>query len=434
MSDVNNGISRRSVLKGAAIGGAGLVAGGSLLAGCGKKQVTGDVRFTIRGNLSDAGAKIAIAANDAYTAKTGNKVISQAVNSDDFQNNFVQILQGTPDDAFGWMAGWRTNARADAGLLADVSEQVKALGSSLSAAAIQGATNPTDGKQYIIPTTYYPWGLHYRKSTMQELGLDPESISTWDDLIKLCEATQKKGLVGYALGDKGGWEAMGTFDILNMRLNGYQFHIDLLNGKEQWTDAKVVEVFNHMGELIPFMNKNVLDISWDGMRDLLLQKKCGAMMMGSWFANDFLAKSQADYDDLWIVPFPEINPTHGRDTIDAPIDGLCVAANGANPEGGKALVEWLASAEGMQARLDSGNTFTSANKGQDTSSYDPFQNQQLAVMGEAKYITQFLDRDTRQDFANPVVAPAIQNFLRAPKDITKILEGVQAQWDALPAL
>ena len=34
MSDVNNGISRRSVLKGAAIGGAGLVAGGSLLAGC----------------------------------------------------------------------------------------------------------------------------------------------------------------------------------------------------------------------------------------------------------------------------------------------------------------------------------------------------------------------------------------------------------------
>jgi multiple sugar transport system substrate-binding protein len=88
----------------------------------------------------------------------------------------------------------------------------------------------------------------------------------------------------------------------------------------------------------------------------------------------------------------------------------------------------------MQARLDSGNTFTSANSGQDTSSYDPFQKQQLAVMGEAKYITQFLDRDTRQDFANPVVAPAIQNFLRAPKDINKILESVQAQWDALPAL
>jgi multiple sugar transport system substrate-binding protein len=35
MSEKNNGISRRSVLKGAAVGGLGIAAGGSLLAGCG---------------------------------------------------------------------------------------------------------------------------------------------------------------------------------------------------------------------------------------------------------------------------------------------------------------------------------------------------------------------------------------------------------------
>ncbi len=39
MSEQNNGISRRSVLKGAAVGGLGLAAGGSLLAGCGSKDV-----------------------------------------------------------------------------------------------------------------------------------------------------------------------------------------------------------------------------------------------------------------------------------------------------------------------------------------------------------------------------------------------------------
>ena len=55
-------------------------------------------------------------------------------------------------------------------------------------------------------------------------------------------------------------------------------------------------------------------------------------------------------------------------------------------------------------------------------------------MAEAKYITQFLDRDTRPDFAGPVVGPAIQSFLKNPKDLTKILESTQAQWDALPAL
>ena len=39
MSEQNTGISRRSVLKGAAVGGIGLAAGGSLLASCGSKDV-----------------------------------------------------------------------------------------------------------------------------------------------------------------------------------------------------------------------------------------------------------------------------------------------------------------------------------------------------------------------------------------------------------
>lgn len=90
--------------------------------------------------------------------------------------------------------------------------------------------------------------------------------------------------------------------------------------------------------------------------------------------------------------------------------------------------------EGVQAMLDTGVPMTSANKGQDTSTYDAFQTQQLAVMAEAKYITQFLDRDTRPDFAGPVVGPALQSWFKNPKDVNKILESLQEQWDALPPL
>ena len=61
MTEEKAGISRRSVLKGAALGGVGLAGGSALLASCGKKKVTGDIHYTIRGNLSDAGAKINIA-------------------------------------------------------------------------------------------------------------------------------------------------------------------------------------------------------------------------------------------------------------------------------------------------------------------------------------------------------------------------------------
>ena len=212
-----NGVSRRTVLKGAALGGLGVVGGGTLLSSCGSKKATGPVKFTVRGT-GESGIKIAQAVNDAYTKKTGIKVTQQAVESNPFQDGISQYLQGTPDDAFGWMAGWRTNHYADQKLLHDVSANIKNLGDQLPASFVGGATNPTDGKQYIVPTTWYPWGLHYRKSTMKELGLDPENVATWDDFMKLLEGTKKKGLVGYALGDKGGWEAMGTFDVINAQI------------------------------------------------------------------------------------------------------------------------------------------------------------------------------------------------------------------------
>ena len=427
-----NGVSRRTVLKGAALGGLGVVGGGTLLSSCGSKKADGPVKFTVRGT-GEAGIKIAQAVNDAYTKKTGIKVTQQAVESNPFQDGISQYLQGTPDDVFGWMAGWRTNHYADQKLFHDVSANIKNLGDQLPASFVGGATNPTDGKQYIVPTTWYPWGLHYRKSTMKELGLDPENIQTWDDFMKLLEGTKKKGLVGYALGDKGGWEAMGTFDVINARLNGYQYHIDLLNGRAKWTDEKTINTFKQIGMLVPYMNKNVLDISWEGMRDLLLQKKCGAMLMGSWFANDFKAQSQADYDDLWLVPFPEINPEFGRDSIDAPLDGIAVAANGANPEGGAALAEFWASEEGMNAAIAAGSTDLYCNTKMDTSSYDAFNKQKLAVVAEAKHIMFFLDRDTRNDFAT-TVGIGIQNFLKNPADLNKVVDSLQASWEALPAL
>ena len=428
-----NGVSRRTVLKGAAVGGAGLLGGGTLLSSCGSDEATGPVKFTARTN-DETGLKIAQALADAYTAETGIEVTMQGSgDTNAFQDGISQYLQGTPDDAFQWMAGFRTNFRADQGLLVDLSENIKNLGDQMPAGFVSGATNPTDGKQYIIPNTWYPWALHYRKSTMTEIGMDPENIATWDDFMKMLDATQKKGLVAYALGNKGGWEAMGTFSILNVRLNGYNYHIDLLNGRAKWSDQKTKDVFAQFAMLIPYMNKNVLDTSWEYMRDLLLQKKAGAIMMGSWWADSFLAQSQEDYDDLWLIPFPEINPEFGRDSIDAPVDGISVAANGGNPEGGAALAEFWGSEEGMLAAQAAGSKSLWANS-RFVGKEDAFNKQTLAVIGEAKNVMNFLDRDCRNDFASNTVGSSIQEFLKNPADVNKIVENMDAAWEALPAL
>ena len=426
-----NGVSRRTLIKGAALGGIGIAGGATVLSSCGSKA-SGPMSFGAR-TVDESPTKQLKGLVAAYEKKSGNKVTYNATESNAFQNNLSQYLQGTPDDAFQWMAGFRMQFFAEQGLLEDVSDVWKDLDSQYDN-SYKIASTGLDGKQYFVPQSWYPWGLHYRKSMVKDLGLDPENIATFDDMLKMFDAMKKKGLVGFAAGDKGGWEAMGTFDIINARVNGYQFHVDLLAGREKWTDARVIDVFKHWEMLLPYTNKNVLDLEWDGAMQLLLQKKAGTTLMGSWFGGNFKEKSQEDYDDLWIVPFPEINPEHGVDTIDAPIDGFCVAANGANTAVGKDFIKFAGDKEGMQAMLDTGIPMTSANKNQDTSTYDAFQKQQLNVMSQAKYITQFLDRDTRPDFAGPVVGPAIQSWLKNPKDVNKITDSLQQQWEALPKL
>jgi multiple sugar transport system substrate-binding protein len=133
MSEDTNSVSRRSLLKGAAVGGLGLVAGSTLAAesaDAATRLKGSTVRWTTRGGGA-TGDKIAKAVNDAFTKKTGAKVIAQQVNSDDFQNNFAQIMQGSPDDAFGWMAGYRSNHFGEMGLLADLTREINRLKSTL---------------------------------------------------------------------------------------------------------------------------------------------------------------------------------------------------------------------------------------------------------------------------------------------------------------
>ena len=74
-----NGVSRRTVLKGAAIGGLGVVGGSTLLASCGGgggSANTDPIKFTARTN-DETGLKIAQALADAYKAETGIDVTMQ---------------------------------------------------------------------------------------------------------------------------------------------------------------------------------------------------------------------------------------------------------------------------------------------------------------------------------------------------------------------
>ncbi|POX38368.1 sugar ABC transporter substrate-binding protein, partial [Streptomyces sp. Ru72] len=106
-------------------------------------------------------------------------------------------------------------------------------------------------------------------------------------LVALCKQMKKDGLVPIAFGDKDAWPAMGTFDQINFRLNGYDFHKSLMAGKESWTDAKVKAVFDHWAELLPYHQDGAVGRTWQDAAQTLVAKKAGMYLLGSFVAQQF---------------------------------------------------------------------------------------------------------------------------------------------------
>jgi hypothetical protein len=141
---------------------------------------------------------------------------------------------------------------AQRGLAHDISDVWKDIGSNFSEGTKQAATG-LDGKQYLVPFVSYPWAIFYRKSVFEKNGY--EIPKTLDELNALGAQMQKDGLDPIAFGDKDGWPAMGTFDILNLRINGYDFHMQLMKGEASWEDPKVAKVFDTWKGILPIHHR-----------------------------------------------------------------------------------------------------------------------------------------------------------------------------------
>jgi len=49
------------------------------------------------------------------------------------------------------------------------------------------------------------------------------------------------------------------------------------------------------------------------------------------------------------------------------------------------------------------------------------------LIGSAAHISQFLDRDTRPDFASTVMIPSLQEFIRKPNDVAGLTKKIEDQ-------
>jgi len=447
-------LHRRSVLKGMAAAASLAVVPGGLVAACSSNKKTGGSpsssssqapssaapapsgggsssggggtasgTITFGSNYSDAVPKAAFASMiGGFTKANPNaKVTINTVDHNTFQNNINNYLQGTPDDLFTWFAGFRMRFFASQGLATPIDDVWEKIGGNFSD-AFKNASKGSDGHYYFVPLYNYPWAVFYRKSVFAAKGY--QIPKTWDDFVTLQKKMKTDGLVPMAMGQKDGWPALGTFDIINMRLNGFQFHMDLMAHKVAWDDPKVLNVFKQWTEILPYQQPGANGRIWQDAAKSLLSKQCGMYLLGSFVAQQFTG---ADLDDLDFFAYPSIDPANAQDSIDAPIDGFMMSKKVKNKSAATALLEYIGTpeAEALYGATDPSDVAAATNA--DTSKYNAIQQKSVEIIKGSKNIAQFLDRDTNPDFADNTVANMIQSFFNNPGDVASQLKSLESQ-------
>lgn len=440
-SSTHSGIAptRRNLLRSVA-GAAGLAAvSGGLLTACGgssgTKKPSGPASVagstvTFGSNYSDPAAKTAFTAltAGAQTA-TKTKIKINTVDHNSFQQNITSYLQGTPDDLFTWFAGYRMQYFAAQGLAEPIDDVWQEIGANFGPAAKQLSTG-LDGHQYLVPIYNYPWVVFYNKSVFAAKGYAVPT--TWDQYIQLAKKMKQDGIIPIAFADKDGWPALGTFDILDMRINGYEYHIKLMKHEIPWTDQGVHTVFQHWAELMPYLQSGANGRIWQDAAKALEAKQAGMMFQGTNQVAAQYVTDKANLDDLDFFVFPAIDPRWGQSFMDAPTDGFMLSKKSGNKDAAKAILKYIGTGAAEAQYLKTDQWDVGLAKGLQVPTYNAIQKKSVEEIAKCTSVAQFMDRDSDPAMANAMIS-IIQKFIDDPStgNIAALQKSAESQAKAI---
>lgn len=336
-----------------------------------------------------------------------------------YKSAIRNFLTADPPDVAAWYAGNRMAPFVKAGLFEPVDDvwSANGLDDQLKSAA---SAMTIDGKKWGVPYTYYQWGIYYRKDIFAEQGITPPK--TWAELTAASAKLKEAGITPFAIGTKALWPTGGWFDYLDLRVNGYEFHMDLTAGKVPYTDPRVKAVFEKWGELVKagYFLENHAALDWQDAIPQFVQGKAAMYLMGN-FAVAPMKDGGLKEEQIGFLQFPEI--TAGMPMAEeAPTDTFHIPSGAKNKEDARRFLAYLASPE-TQTKMNATLGQLPVNN-KSTKPTDPFLDAGFTMLSSAYGLAQFYDRDAPAEMAKAGME-GFQEFMVKPDNLDAILERLE---------
>ena len=353
-----------------------------------------------------------------FEAASGIEVELNTVNHEDFKQAIrTYLASDNPPDVLTWFAGNRMRFFSERDLLMPLDDLYQAEAwETAFPEGILAASKGNDGTYYFVPTSYHWWAIFYRPSIFQQAGIEapPE---TWSDFLAAIDALKEIDVIPITIGTQQAWPSAGWFDYINMRVNGPEFHLQLMDGKVAYNSPEVKETFRHWRELLDkqaFIESPAAYL-WQDAVTPMYNGEAAMYLMGSFITDSYPDDGEEDLD---FFRFPTINDVPIGE--DAPTDGYFAAAQAANVEEARAFLAYVGSAESQTQEGEELGRIA-VHKDVPTDIYSEMPQKGIQHVQGANFVAQFYDRDSHPDMAESGMAAFIE-FWDNPDDVDAILD------------
>jgi glucose/mannose transport system substrate-binding protein len=320
-----------------------------------------------------------------------------------------RLQQGDPPDTFQAHAGAELADYIRAGQIEDVSDLYEKEGWKDVFPQDLVDLLTVDGKIYSVPANVHRANVVWANpAVLQEAGIDPatppEDLDEWMADLQKVKATGKT-----PLSIATDWTQVQLLETVLLADLGTEGYTGLWTGDTDWKSSDVTDALNDYKTLLDMTNADRQNLDWPDATQQVIDGAAAYNVMGDWAEAAFAEQNLKLGTDYVAFPVPG---TGG--TFDFLADSFTLPKGAPNPEGTKAWLNTVGSAEGQLA-FNKAKGSIPARTDADAADYGDYQKSAL------------------ESFANDTVVPSLAHGAAVPigwlTDITTAISQFSSQGD-----
>jgi raffinose/stachyose/melibiose transport system substrate-binding protein len=219
----------------------------------------------------------------------------------------IELRSDTPPDVFFYWEGGRAKSIVDAGHVLPLDNFYEEYGwdDSLNSAGV--SLSEIDGSKYFIPYEMAAAVIWYRPSIFKELKLTPPT--NWEEMTEVATTLKANGVAPFVLTNQKRWPAQFEWSVILVNKYGLDVYQDLINNKIPWTDARVVDAFTTLQQMVAdgwyLPGINALDLG-DGVGPFG-KGEAAMWYQGTWMPSTFKGSDDSAFFEYDFFNWPRMS-------------------------------------------------------------------------------------------------------------------------------